>query len=145
MQIMGQNLMQFNTPTNGLWDYVAVMGTPLITGVKADYQSYPYQFRYQSEPDSYRILISGGNGKLARFNQVFWTKLLPVWIDYYRTDCLFRAPFGLSSLWGVVGSLLSLSGRSRLSNWSCQIVSDRQITDAQKIAVSGKNRPNSDS
>ena len=45
------------------------------------------------------ISISGGNGKLTRFNRVFSTKLLPVGIDYYRTDCLFKAPFGLSSLY----------------------------------------------
>ncbi len=30
-------------------------------------------------------MISSGNGKLALFNQVFWTKLLPVAIDPDKT------------------------------------------------------------
>jgi hypothetical protein len=65
---------------------------------------------------------------LSRFNRVFWTNLLPVRIDYYRTDCLFRARFGLSSLQSAIGSLLSLNGRSRHPNCICQIVSDRPGT-----------------
>jgi len=59
------------------------------------------------------ILISSGNGKLARFKLVFSTKLLPVGIDYYRTDCLSRARFGLSSIWSVIGSLLSATSAVR--------------------------------
>jgi len=73
------------------------------------------------------ILISCGNGKLTRFNQLYRAKLLPVGTDYYRTDSLFMAPFGLSSLWCVVVCLPGLSSRSRRLNLISQIVSDRRI------------------
>ena len=82
------------------------------------------------------ILISGGNGKLARFDQLFWTKLVPVRIDYYRTDCLFRVRFGLSSLWSAIGSFLSLIGRWKRSNRMCPIVSDRRTDSAPVFRAS---------